>query len=199
MGTKERPAYWRPRVLLLLRVFPCLFVALLGGCHRRPVVPPLPAVVQAPVPPPPTPTAPAMKSPPPASLSTAPAVKVTEVKPKSRPRRSAQKIAPPAPAPAETVAAVAPPETAALGELSAGGDSSPKSQQEASELIVSSERRLDALGKTKAKPPDDQTREVRHFLQQAREALATGDAEGARTLATKAKLLMDDLEKWAQR
>jgi hypothetical protein len=36
---------------------------------------------------------------------------------------------------------------------------------------------------------------VRHFLDQAQQALNSGDADGAMNLATKAKLLMDDLEK----
>jgi len=36
---------------------------------------------------------------------------------------------------------------------------------------------------------------VRNFRKDAQEALKSGDAEGAKTLATKAKLLLDDLEK----
>ncbi len=35
---------------------------------------------------------------------------------------------------------------------------------------------------------------VRNFQKQAQQALKTGDAEGAKTLATKGKLLLDDLE-----
>ncbi len=40
-----------------------------------------------------------------------------------------------------------------------------------------------------------QVSKVKNFLKDAQEALKTGDAEGAKTLATKAKLLLDDLEK----
>ena len=40
-----------------------------------------------------------------------------------------------------------------------------------------------------------QVRQIRNFLDQAQEALNGGDAQGATNLATKAKLLMDDLEK----
>jgi ribosomal protein S20 len=36
---------------------------------------------------------------------------------------------------------------------------------------------------------------VRNFWKDAQDALKSGDAEGAKTLATKAKLLLDDLEK----
>jgi len=40
-----------------------------------------------------------------------------------------------------------------------------------------------------------QVRQVQQFVKQAQQALESGDAQGASTLATKAKLLMDDLEK----
>ena len=47
----------------------------------------------------------------------------------------------------------------------------------------------------KAEEEKAQVSKVKNFLKDAQEALKTGDAEGAKTLATKAKLLMDDLEK----
>jgi len=40
-----------------------------------------------------------------------------------------------------------------------------------------------------------QISKVRNFQRQAQEALNSGDAEGQRLLATKAKLLLDDLVK----
>ena len=40
-----------------------------------------------------------------------------------------------------------------------------------------------------------QVSKVKNFLKDAQDALKSGDAEGAKTLATKAKLLLDDLEK----
>ena len=172
----------------------CSLSLLLGGCHHRQVAPTLPAVVPAPVQQPPTPAAPSMEGPPPESITTAPAVKVTEAKPKRRSKKGAAKATA---APPVEVAAVAPPalQASPVGELSTGGESTPKLQQEATELIASGDRRLEVLAK---KAEQAQVREVRRFLQQAREALGTGDAEGARTLATKAKLLMDDLEKAGQ-
>jgi hypothetical protein len=36
---------------------------------------------------------------------------------------------------------------------------------------------------------------VRNFLEQAQQALNSGDADGATNLATKARLLMDEVEK----
>jgi hypothetical protein len=40
-----------------------------------------------------------------------------------------------------------------------------------------------------------QINKVKNFLRDAQEALKSGDDEGAMTLATKAKLLLDDIEK----
>ncbi len=36
---------------------------------------------------------------------------------------------------------------------------------------------------------------IKNFQRQAKQAMSSGDAEGAKTLATKAKLLLDDLDK----
>jgi len=87
------------------------------------------------------------------------------------------------------------PEQTAIGALSSGGDSNPKAQQDAAELIASIEKRLTALPAQKADAEKAQISKIRNFQRQAQEALASGDAEGAKTLATKAKLLLDDLEK----
>jgi hypothetical protein len=101
--------------------------------------------------------------------------------------------APETPPPAE-VAGVDP-GVVAIGSLSAGGDSIPQSQQDARDLITSIQRRLTALAQRKINEQRVQIRKVRRFLEQAQQALNSGDAEGAKTLATKAKLLMDDVEK----
>ena len=181
----------------------CLLTMLLSGCHHKQAPPTLPAILKAPDAPPPAPESPTMAAAPPTSISTAPAIKVTEVKPKRRARKSSAKLPEPAPmdvspAPSSTAAI----EVSSLGALSAGGESNPQNQQEATALIAATARRLEALSKTKGGKQEsqvaNQVREVRRFLQQAREALGTGDAEGAKTLATKAKLLMDDLDKWVQ-
>jgi ribosomal protein S20 len=86
-------------------------------------------------------------------------------------------------------------ETAAIGALSTGGDSSPRSQKEAIELIASIEKRLSGVGAATAEEQKVQLSKVRNFQKQAQDALSSGDIEGARTLATKAKLLLDDIEK----
>ena len=81
------------------------------------------------------------------------------------------------------------------GALTAGGEASPQTKQEAAELIASSEKRLNALSPQKAEEEKAQVSKVKNFLKDAQDALKSGDAEGAKTLATKAKLLLDDLEK----
>jgi hypothetical protein len=118
-----------------------------------------------------------------------------------KPRRERKRPAPKAPAPEPVqIASVAPPpppspEETAIGALTAGGEANPQTKQEAADLITSSEKRLSALPAQKAEDEKAQVSKVKNFLKDAQEALKTGDAEGAKTLATKAKLLLDDLEK----
>jgi hypothetical protein len=89
------------------------------------------------------------------------------------------------------------PESAALaiGVLSIGGDAEPQSQQTARDLIAAITKRIAALPSKFADARKKQVNQVKHFLDQAQQALNSGDADGAMNLATKAKLLMDDLEK----
>jgi ribosomal protein S20 len=168
----------------------------LGGCRHKAQVVTLPAVL--------TPLAleeiPGPENLPlvevqPASLPPVPAVASA-----GNPRRERKKTAPkaaPVPDPVQ-IAMVAPPpspEDMAIGALTAGGEASPQTKQEAADLITSSEKRLNALPALKAEDEKAQVSKVKNFLKDAQEALKTGDAEGAKTLATKAKLLLDDLEK----
>jgi type IV secretory pathway VirB10-like protein len=92
------------------------------------------------------------------------------------------------------VAEAAPAELA-IGTLSTGGDLMPQSQQEAQDMISSILKRISALSTKTAESQKRQIRQVRYFLKQAQQALSSGDAEGAKNLAIKARLLMDDLEK----
>lgn len=103
----------------------------------------------------------------------------------------------PAPEPVQVASATPEPsaEETAIGSLTAGGEASPQTKQEAEDLITSSEKRLNALSAQKAEDEKSQVSKVKNFLKDAQEALKTGDVDGAKTLATKAKLLLDDLEK----
>jgi ribosomal protein S20 len=126
------------------------------------------------------------------------AAAATKVK---RERKKAAKIVPtaavpPAPAPPVPTASVEPsPEVTAIGSLTAGGETNPQAKQEAAELIASIEKRLNAFTAQTTDDQKAQISKVRNFWRDAQAALKSGDAEGAKTLATKAKLLLDDLEK----
>ena len=87
-----------------------------------------------------------------------------------------------------------PAQSEAIGALSVGGEGNPRAQQEAAELIGANERRLAAVSGDTAKVQAELLSKVRNFQKEARQALESGDAEGAKTLATKGKLLLDDLE-----
>jgi ribosomal protein S20 len=86
-------------------------------------------------------------------------------------------------------------EVAKIGALSSGGDTSPRAQQEAAGLIATNEKRISGLSTQKVEAEKAQLSTVRNFQRQAQEALNSGDTEGAKTLATKAKLLLDDIDK----
>ncbi|WP_263381716.1 hypothetical protein [Granulicella arctica] len=167
---------------------------ILSGCHHRQAPPTLPPILQAPDAQPPTPESPSMVSPPPDSVSQAPAIKVTQAKPKRASKKNAAKAPVVEPvSPPVDAAMAAPTAEGSIGELSAGGDSSPKTQQATAELIESCEHRVQDLQQSAQGSQPAQLRNVRYFLKQAKQALGTGDAEAAKTLATKAKLLLDDL------
>lgn len=119
-------------------------------------------------------------------------------KPK-RERRRPAKVAPPVVAPPVQVAAADVPAEgsagSAIGALTSGGDASPQKRQAAVELIASNERRLKALPADTVNAQRTEISQIRNFQRQAQEALDSGDAEGATTLATKAKLLLYDLDR----
>ncbi|HEY6375395.1 MAG TPA: hypothetical protein VIX90_07700 [Edaphobacter sp.] len=164
-----------------------------GGCHKKVQAPPLPPI-QAPV---------ALETPPPpehppmieSQVAKLPPVPVASnaAKPKRERRRP---VAKPTPEPPVQVASNdAGTEASAIGALTAGGEANPKSQQEAADMIAANEKRLNALPAQMSDDQKAQISKVKNFQRQAQEALNSGDVEGAKTLATKAKLLLDDLLK----
>jgi ribosomal protein S20 len=193
-GTRMREAGVTIRVAGLA----CALALGVSGCRHRTVVPPLPPITQpvdiVTTPPdakPPMVEAAPVKLPPPPVASAA-------SKPRRTPRRSTKPASPAVTPPAQVASAEpgAPsPEQTAIGALSSGGDSNPKAQQDAADLIASIEKRLTALTSHKVDAEKAQISKIKNFQRQAQQALASGDAEGAKTLATKAKLLLDDLEK----
>jgi hypothetical protein len=167
----------------------------LSGCRHRMKIAPLPPIQ--------TPVAleeiPSPKNPPmleiqPVSLPPPPTA-AAAAGPKRERKRAAAKVAPATPAPAPTVPVSPPSDVSAIGALTAGGETNPQTKQDAADLIASIERRLNALSTPTADEQKAQISKVRNFWRDAQEALKSGDAEGAMTLATKAKLLLDDLDK----
>jgi hypothetical protein len=100
----------------------------------------------------------------------------------------------PAPAPSIPVAVATPPETVAIGSLTVGDDSETQKRQ-AAEVIADNERRLRGLSADVIRAQESQLTQVRDFEKKAQAALNAGDANGALTLATKARVLLDDLLK----
>ena len=162
------------------------------GCRHKQKVVAVPA--------PPPETVPLEKGPSPplvatVPLETAPMPSVAPPKKVPKPRRKA--VPPPVVLPPVEVAIAEPlPEPGAIiGSLTAGGDATPEKKQRAGDLIADLEKRLAALSNEFSKKQRDGITRVRNFEREARKALDSGDAEGAVTLATKAKLLLDDIVK----
>lgn len=98
-------------------------------------------------------------------------------------------------APAPGVPETPAPAELAIGALTNGGDTTAEGQQQARDLIASVERNISALPIRVANAQKRQVRQVRNFLDQAKKALNTGDTDGATNLASKAKVMIDELEK----
>lgn len=169
-------------------------MAALSGCrHRRPQLPVLPAVL-APIPlatlPPPT-SEPMLQAPP--SL---PQMPIPIAAAAANPRRERRHITPrtTTASPEETTNEPVS-EADAIGELTTGAAANPQAQQEAAEMISAIGNRLKTIPAQTARHQRTQINKIRNFWHQAQGALNSGDVEGAKTLATKAKLLLDDLEK----
>jgi hypothetical protein len=170
----------------------------MAGCRHKPQIAPLPPVL--------TPVA--LEDVPPVPDERLPMIDVPQVrlppvpyasaaaKWKREKKRPVKVAAAPVPVPDTAAAAPAPsPEDAAIGALTAGGETNPQAKQEAVDLIASIEKRINALPAQMTDDQKTQVSKIRNFWRDAQDALKSGDAEGAKTLATKAKLLLDDLEK----
>ena len=155
-----------------------------------------PTVQPKPTPPPPTPKpAPPPPAPAPAPVPPpAPAVTSKPVKkhiyhhkpkPAAKPAQASAPAAPPAPAANSLVGM--------LSEGDAAGN--PALRKQTTVLIATTQRRLQAMPASRAASRKNTVTQVRLFLNQARQALAMNDLQGANTLATKAKILVDELLK----
>lgn len=169
----------------------------LSGClhlHKAPKLPVLtPVLTPIPLVDMPPPANPPLIAAPVISLPPMP-IAAAAATPKREHRRLSPKSAT---APAEETTPESEPMTdeAAIGDVTAGGAANPQAQHDAASLIHTIQIRLDGLSPQIARRQRPQVNRVRNFWKQAQEALNSGDVEGATTLATKAKLLLDDLDR----
>jgi hypothetical protein len=109
-----------------------------------------------------------------------------------RPHRRYHRRVPPAAKPAPEVAANEPPPAVnAIGELSSGDPVNYARQTE--DTIAAIEKGLNEIHHPLSAPEQKTADHIREFLKQARTALASGDVDGAHTLAVKAKVLLAEL------
>jgi hypothetical protein len=88
-------------------------------------------------------------------------------------------------------AAIERPGVSAIGQLSSGDTSDLRQQTQDS--IAAIERSLNAISSKLSDPDQKIAAQIREYLKQGREALASGDVDGARTLTAKAKVLLEEL------
>lgn len=171
-------------------------VFLLAGCHHR-----AKQVVVAP--PPPPEIAPVMVSVPPpthrsepipAPIATVPPPPPV-VEPPKKPARPSRRKEPSQPTPAPPVQTAAVEAPIELGELSAGGEASSGQKQETYNLIHALSARVSALPASITSGHKREVERAKRFLKQAEDSWNNADIEGAHTLAIKAKVLLDDLQK----
>jgi type IV secretory pathway VirB10-like protein len=84
------------------------------------------------------------------------------------------------------------PSVSAIGQLSGGASGDRKSETE--DAINATEKGLTGVTRPLSDAEQKTAAQIRDFLKQAREALATGDVDGAQNLNKKAKVLLAELE-----
>jgi len=94
------------------------------------------------------------------------------------------------------VASGQPSEASPIGQLSTANDSTNTADRHAiSDLIDSTENGLNAIKRPLSSDEQKTVAQIRTFITHARDALKADDLDGARTLATKAHLLLEELTK----
>jgi hypothetical protein len=166
----------------------------LAGCFlhktQKPPAQPLAPKIETTSAPPPPSTLP----PPVVTIPPKPQVSETRLpaqSPKVPPKRKKEK---PAPLPAETQqASSGQPAVSAIGQLTTGDPLQSRHQAEAA--IAETERGLNNLHRQLNDPEKKTAAHIREFIKQAKAALASGNIDGASTLAAKAKVLLAELTK----
>jgi hypothetical protein len=116
--------------------------------------------------------------------------KARHQKSKPKPPDTSQVAAPPPPSNVE------PAPTSPIGQLTTGDSAvSERNKHETSDMISETQQGLAGIKRPLSNDEKVTATQINTYLSQAKQALDNGDPEGAHTLATKAKLLLDELTK----
>jgi hypothetical protein len=118
----------------------------------------------------------------------------TPKKPVHHPKKPASSASTTPATPTETANATTPgaaPSVSAIGQLSGGASGDLRSETE--ETINATEKGVNGITRSLSDAEVKTAAQIHEFLKQAREALTTGDVDGAHTLAVKAKVLLTEL------
>jgi hypothetical protein len=95
-----------------------------------------------------------------------------------------------------TAAAGEPAAASPIGQLSTGGAAGQSQTHKAtSDLIANTENGVNGIKRSLTPQEQETVNQIKSFLSKARQALENDDFDGASTLATKAKVLLDELNK----
>jgi hypothetical protein len=157
---------------------------------------PPPSAQNVPLPPPPPPPPPKKghhrvkkeATKPAETAQAAPAAGAASQSPTPSSQSSAQATPPLAPATAGT--------PSPIGQLTTGDSATgEKAKHETADLISETEQGLNGIKRTLSAEEKVTAAQARTYLKQAQQALENGDTDGAHLLATKAKLLLEELTK----
>jgi hypothetical protein len=189
----ERMGKLNPRTASFLTISLLLLPLFLTGCFHKTqqaqAVPLAPPIVDTPPPKPepsPTDLPPPVVTPP--NQPTEPAAN-TQPLPPAKPSPAHRKP----PARNSQLALNGSPGVSAIGQLSSGEPADLRQQTENS--IAATERGVNSITRSLSGQEKKTAAQIREFLKQARAALASGDADGASTLAAKAKVLLGELSR----
>jgi hypothetical protein len=169
----------------------------LSGCHKKAQAVVLPkATAPVALATPPAAQNPPLVEPQPLDVGPTPTAEAAATPTRERRRPAPKPATPPAAtAPAQVASNEGAAESSGIGELTVSGDAGAQGLQEATDLIASNDRRLKALPAAIVSKQRAQISKIRNFQRHAQDALKSGDVEGAKTLATKARLLLYDLDR----
>jgi hypothetical protein len=181
-------------------LLPLLALPVITGCDKKaqstppqalapPIVdtpPPKPATVSTADLPPPV-----IGTPQPATPAKPTTAQTTEAPKKPVHHAKKPAVTAPTPAPVETASTSPAPSVSAIGQLSQGASGDLHAQTE--DTITTTEKGVNGITRTLNDSEAKTAAQIREFLKQAREALNTGDVDGAHTLAMKAKVLLAEL------